>query len=616
MKLNFTGDISELKTGIDLLSSRLGFIADETGVSVCVRKADGLAVNREGDSFVIEYSATAEFFRALSVLLYNIQNAALNIQERRHFDNCGIMIDVSRNAVPTVSTVKDIIERLALMGIDSLMLYTEDVYKMEKYPYFGYMRGAYTKEELREIDNYGQTFGIEVIPCIQTLGHLERALRWAEFSGVKDNARVLLVDEPKTYEFIEEMFKTMRETFTSRKIHIGMDEAHGLGFGKFYKKYGFENPTAIMKRHLDRVVEIAKKYDFEPTMWGDMFFRMNSKADNLEAEYYDDSVVFDDFTKNLVPKEVTIAYWDYYNTDSDFCGRLIEKHKELSENVAFYGGVWTWSGVSINYAQTLANTHSALSESRKRGIKQAFATLWGDDGAETNVYAALLGIQLFAEYNYYENVSDEHLNKMFKICTGYDAEAFVALDCDRFPEPAPLRNSASKQVLYQDILLGLFDKNFEDIDIKGHYGRCLEMLKAIEKQGDLEYLFDYQRQLVKVLELKSDIGIRLVKAYKSDDKTQLTDISKEIFTLIGEMEALHEKLAEVWYKNNKPFGFNALDVRFGGVIARLKRANIRIEDYVSGEISVIEELDEPRLLYNGTLGFAGDCIGFDSIMHV
>jgi len=40
------------------------------------------------------------------------------------------------------------------MSYDSLMLYTEDTFELPGYPYFGHMRGRFSKEELKEIDDY------------------------------------------------------------------------------------------------------------------------------------------------------------------------------------------------------------------------------------------------------------------------------------------------------------------------------------------------------------------------------------------------------------------------------------------------------------------------------
>ena len=75
-----------------------------------------------------------------------------------------------------VPAVKKLIRKLALLGYSELQLYTEDTYEVEGEPYFGYLRGRYSRAELREIDAYAKLFGIELVPCIQTLAHLRLSL--------------------------------------------------------------------------------------------------------------------------------------------------------------------------------------------------------------------------------------------------------------------------------------------------------------------------------------------------------------------------------------------------------------------------------------------------------
>jgi hypothetical protein len=85
----------------------------------------------------------------------------------------GVMIDMSRNAVMKVSQVKNYIKIVKDFGYNMIMLYTEDTYEVENEPYFGYLRGKYTIAELKEIVAYCDELEMEIIPCIQTLAHLE-----------------------------------------------------------------------------------------------------------------------------------------------------------------------------------------------------------------------------------------------------------------------------------------------------------------------------------------------------------------------------------------------------------------------------------------------------------
>lgn len=157
------------------------------------------------------------------------------------FNRLGVMLDCSRMAVMNLPTLKKWIDIMADLGYNTLMLYTEDTYEVANQPYFGYLRGRYSKEELREIDSYAFEKGIELIPAIQTLAHLNNIFRWRPYSQIKDCDDILLAGDEKTYALIEDMFATLEKTLRTRIVNIGMDEAHMLGRGKYQDIHGFEN---------------------------------------------------------------------------------------------------------------------------------------------------------------------------------------------------------------------------------------------------------------------------------------------------------------------------------------------------------------------------------------
>ena len=171
-----------------------------------------------------------------------------------------MMADVSRNAVLKVESVKKLARLSALEGFNALMLYTEDTYEMKEYPYFGNLRGRYTPAELREIDDYCDLLGIELIPCIQTLAHLNAIFEWPAFKSYNDCNDILLAEDERVYNMVDCMFRTMSENIRSRKINLGLDEAHMLGVGRYLDKNGYHKRTDIMLRHLAKVTELCKKY--------------------------------------------------------------------------------------------------------------------------------------------------------------------------------------------------------------------------------------------------------------------------------------------------------------------------------------------------------------------
>ena len=592
--MRFIGDTKEIEKGAAILCS--GFNAE---ASVYVKRSDnGIRIYDRDGSYYIEYEHTNEFFRALAILTDKIKNGenGFLVKMKRQFDTCGLMIDVSRNAVPKTDTLKRIIVYMAKMGFNMLMLYTEDTFKMEKYPYFGYMRGAYTEAEIKSVVDFCGIFGIEVVPCIQTLAHLSRTLRWNYAADMKDTDDILLIDEEKTYEFIEEMIKTSRKYYKSAKIHIGMDEAHMVGLGKYLSRHGYTNRFELLTKHLSRVIEITGKYGFTPIMWSDMFFRLGSET----GDYYDKNARMPENISELIPENISLVYWDYTNEDENLCDFMIKAHKQMGRNIIFAGGLCTWNRLCANNAKTKLTAKAALSACRKNNIRSVFTTVWGDDGAECSIFTALPGMQLYAEYNYYDTVDEMHLADMFKICTGLDIGNFSVFDTDSFKACTGHDAEVSKQVLYSDILLGLVDKNLALLDLKTHYKKLLNSFDSINTQNELSYLFEYQKQLITVLYKKAGIGTRLTKAYLSGNHTILAEISAEIANILSDVKKLHELAANVWYKDNKAFGFELLDHRLGGLEARIMRSKIRIENYLSGQNDSIEELDEERLWYTDT----------------
>ena len=245
MKLNFK-NADKLAEAIEILAPDLGIEVScecQADCIVTVSETDKstVSVKLDGKYADITYGGgTARFCRGLAKLVKWLKDGknACESTENPIFTLNGAMIDMSRNAVMNVKTVKFTMRKMALMGMNCYMLYTEDTYEIENRPFFGYMRGAYTKDEIRELDSYALKLGIELIPCVQMLGHLATHLRWAAAGKYKDTANALLAGADETYALIDDMLKTISETFTTRRIHIGMDETHDLGTGAYLNKNG------------------------------------------------------------------------------------------------------------------------------------------------------------------------------------------------------------------------------------------------------------------------------------------------------------------------------------------------------------------------------------------
>lgn len=214
------------------------------------------------------------------------------------------------------------------------------------------------------------------------MAHLNQIVRYEEYQKIIDTDDILLVGDKRTEILLENLIGTIAQCFSSRKLNIGMDEAHMLGLGKYLNKNGYQNRQEIMRKHLEKVLEICRKYGFQVQMWSDMFFRLA-----FQGEYYSHDIK--ELENVEIPPDVEIGYWDYYSIEKEHYESMIRNHKMLTENVAFIGSAWKWTGFIPHNRYSILNGKAALPICREQKIASVTLTCWGDDGAEASVFSIL-----------------------------------------------------------------------------------------------------------------------------------------------------------------------------------------------------------------------------------
>ena len=601
MKLCFE-NAAALEAGIALLAGDLGIevACKDADVTVSVKEVAESTVNvtLNGKTAEIVYGGgKARFFRGLATLCGWLKKgiAEKTVSENPIFTFNGAMADVSRNSVLRVDTVKMMMRKMALMGLNGYMLYTEDTYEIEGRPYFGYMRGRYTKVELKELDAYAATLGIELIPCIQTLGHLNTHMRWKAAAPYKDTATVMMVGAEATYKLIGEMLKTCKECFTTRRIHLGLDETMDLGRGAYLKKNGFRVGHDIYLEHLNKVTDMALAEGFAPMMWSDMFFRFAGQ--NIQGYYdYHPDVVMTDEIAALVPKGVQQVFWDYYRPTEEFYAVNIEKHKKhFSENVMFAGAVWLWDSFAPQFRRSLKNTYPALEACRKGGVKEILTTIWQSGGCQGQMVLSLAGLAWYASYEYKGARDEADIAETFANACGMSYDDFMACELPEYPHDN--NRGLSRFLFYNDPLLGIGDAHIKSIAPTYDYfaKTSARLREAAQNKGEFALAFDVVLKLSELFENKADFGIRLKAAYDAGDKEALVALLAECDVIIAKIGALREAHCKAWMTYSKPQGWENNDQRYGGMIARFTTVKMRLAMYLAGEIAHIEELEEERL---------------------
>ncbi len=507
----------------------------------------------------------------------------------KSFDTLGVMIDMSRNAVMQLPALKRFLQLLRKIGYNCVMLYTEDTYEVDGEPYFGYMRGRYSKQEMKEIDSYAASLGMELIPCIQTLAHLNAIKRWGKVPFDCDD--ILMVDDDRTYELIDRMFSTLSECFTSRRIHIGMDEAHMLGRGQHQQKYGIEDASSIMQRHLKRVNALAQKYRYEPMIWSDMCFRPWNNGEYYIAETQLPQEYIDILPENVIP-----VYWDYYQTAEENYAAMLRNHKQISSKTWFAGGIHSWRGMIPSNRYSLQTMLPAIDACKKEGVRNIFFTTWGDDGAENSHFSILPALFYLAEY-VKGNTDAEKIKARFRRMIGIEFDEFMLIDTPNDVTSNEGRpNNPSKYMLFSDCF-----NDFLDYTVKSgggeFYRETAKRLHAVSKKSrTYGYLFRSAACLCDALEIKYELGLRTRRAYEAGDKSALQELAtKDYPEAIKRIKRFADAFERQWMTDNKPHGFDVQDMRFGGLLRRLGSCQRRLLEYAQGKRSCIEELDEELL---------------------
>ncbi len=581
-------------------------IGYKTATEFEVTESDGVFAEKKDGKITVGGKTIPMLARAFFLAGMKEKNGeeSFKVEEKPHFSRIGAMLDVSRNGVLKVESVKKYINYMVSVGMNVLLLYMEDTYEVEGYPYMGYLRGRYSVEVLKEIDDYAYSLGVEVVPCIQTLGHMSQFMRWAgEKAGVeKSTFDCLLVDDEKTYEFLEACFKTLSGALRSDQINIGMDEAPGMNRGKFYDIHGTTEYYDVFMKHLRRICEICDKYNLKPAMWSDMICHCYSPI----KRYHDIQIKFDEKIKKELPENIAMAYWNY---GADTYDILLGEHKRLDRDVHFAGGAQTWFGYLPWYAVAADNAHKGLKACLKNNIDFVYTTIWNDDGCETNQFLALNTLPYYTEYCF-KGVActEKDIFEAAEFLTGISEEdAQIMFDVNlRIDDDTPTFDDKTvflRDLFYSDVLYDMGSSAENCAIVLPKIQENVKKLAASpEKCGGF---YEYAYYVQAITAIKAELRINLRKEYKNGNKEYIRTVcEKTLPELILCYEKLYKIFKTMWLRDYKPFGLETISNRFGGIVQRLKDITERMEAYLS-DGTPLYELEEEVLPTFG-FGFAGE----------
>lgn len=270
----------------------------------------------------------------------------------------GWMDDISRGPIPTMDFLKKEIRTLASYKMNFFQLYTEHVFKLDSHPDIAPTDGL-TALEIKELTEYAKQYYVEFMGNQQCFAHAEKTLRIPFYDEIADTKYNFDPSNPKTYEFLKDVFAEVAQAYESKYFNINCDETEGLGSGKakdYVEKTGKDEAYC---EHINKVCQILKKYDKTVMMWGDIVAKSPKMIEKL-------------------PSDVQFIVWSYGAGD-DYM-EMLRPFKESGHSFWAASGASCWSTAFPDVETYTKNIANFSRDAYKSGARGLMNTAWDDYG--------------------------------------------------------------------------------------------------------------------------------------------------------------------------------------------------------------------------------------------
>ncbi len=199
----------------------------------------------------------------------------------------GLMLDVSRNRVYSLETLKWIVERMADLKLNRLELYFENVFAYTAHPTAWARTSPYSAEDMQTLSDFCAEHFIELVPNQNTLGHFERWLKADEkyraffelpqggartpWGSIQETPTGLCTTDPAVTDFVCGLLDELLPNFPqATSANLGGDEVFDLGQGR---SAGKGDKAELYLNYMATVAETARKHGKAPELWADMLLR-------------------------------------------------------------------------------------------------------------------------------------------------------------------------------------------------------------------------------------------------------------------------------------------------------------------------------------------------------
>jgi hypothetical protein len=494
------------------------------------------------------------------------------IEDSPDFARRGILIDISRGKVPTLETLYDTVDWMVRWKLNLLMLYTEHVFRFRRHPLIGKGASPVTASEMRELDAYAAERHVELVPTLQSLGHMHHLLRIRRYRGLAESDRLwsLSPENEGTYRLLADLYSEYLPNFRSSWFNANCDEPVDLGKGASRERCEREGRGSVLRAHVERVEEMAAKLGKRTLVWSDAFHEHPEEIGRLN-------------------KSLVLLDW-WYEADHDF-----ERVKVFPEHgLEFFvcSGTSSWNTLFPRITNALANIRGYARAGRRHGALGLINTDWGDNGHGNLFGNSLYAFAYGAEAAWHVDALDE------RPLTSFDKAFSSSLTTDRSARIGRLQrrlgdlhqtgfdhfnHSPLKTLFFEDLreptktqlvsprALERTKRNLARLssEVRQHLdGRSFRDHTALE---ELRFAIDASR-------LAADKGLAGLEylgyrdATMAQPRTSRRSLASRMARIRAEQLRLRARFERLWLARNRPSDLDGMLARYDASIAGLQAA--------------------------------------------
>jgi hexosaminidase len=297
---------------------------------------------------------------------------ALRIEDRPSFARRGVMLDVSRDRVPTMAELEAIVDLLGSLKINHLQLYTEHAFAYRGHEAVWRDASPLTPDEVRALDRRCRTRGIELAANQNCFGHLHRWLKlpayqalaevtgdW-DFNGHPRSGPFSLCPlDPGSLALVDDLVGQLAPCFASPLINVGCDETFDVGQGRSKAAVAARGRSTVYLEYLGKICAIARAHGKRPMFWADIALEHPEALAGL-------------------PDDLIALAWGY-EPDSPFARWCSQLHA-VGREVWVCPGTSSWRSITGRTTERRENLLGAARDGLANGASGWLVTDWGDLG--------------------------------------------------------------------------------------------------------------------------------------------------------------------------------------------------------------------------------------------